>query len=289
MTFVGKILVIVILAFALFFLALSTVVFTSTTNWREAFEKKKAENDKLAQDIQGAQAELTKREEALKAEVGRRDTELDTLQKQAATLQGEIQTLQGQTTDLRTQFEVQQQTAKSAVEEAQALARETGTIRGEYQDSQKQANDLKARQTELNEKIMVLERQLQTAETNNKDLREDLAAYKNFLDSKGLPSDPDQVSVAAGGVIAAPDIEGQVLAVSNKNDVVESSIGSDDGVVAGQEYFVFRTAGASSEFIGKVRITQTEPDRSVGRVVSRYLGRKIAEGDNVAGKIQPRR
>src|SRR5947209_1665785 len=39
MTFVGKILVIVIMAFALLFLGISTVVFTTHTNWKEAVDK----------------------------------------------------------------------------------------------------------------------------------------------------------------------------------------------------------------------------------------------------------
>ena len=44
MTFVGKILVIVIMAFALLFLGISTVVFSTHTNWKTATEaeKKKA-------------------------------------------------------------------------------------------------------------------------------------------------------------------------------------------------------------------------------------------------------
>ena len=44
MTFVGKILVIVIMAFALLFLGISTVVFTTSKNWMVAT---KAEQDKV--------------------------------------------------------------------------------------------------------------------------------------------------------------------------------------------------------------------------------------------------
>ena len=47
MTFVGKILVIVIMAFSLMFLGISTVVFTTATNWKEATTKAKAEVTEL--------------------------------------------------------------------------------------------------------------------------------------------------------------------------------------------------------------------------------------------------
>ena len=43
MTFVGKILVLVITALALVFLGVSTVVFTTATNWKEATEDAKEE------------------------------------------------------------------------------------------------------------------------------------------------------------------------------------------------------------------------------------------------------
>ena len=56
MTFVGKILVIVIMAFSLLFLALSTVVFTTSRNWMVATTKEKAEVDKLKKKLQDAKA-----------------------------------------------------------------------------------------------------------------------------------------------------------------------------------------------------------------------------------------
>ncbi len=45
MTFVGKILVILIMAFSLVFLGVSTVVFTTATNWKTVTEKQKKEQD----------------------------------------------------------------------------------------------------------------------------------------------------------------------------------------------------------------------------------------------------
>lgn len=284
MTFVGKILVIVITAFALFFAALSTVVFTASTNWREAHDAQAKKNQDLSKKITDAENELKTRESELTKEIQDRDQNLEALKAQIATIQNELQSLQTENTRLRTDNEVAQQTSKTAVEEAQALAAETATIRENFQAAQKQANDLKARQTQLTQDLYDLQRKFDTATQQNKDLRESLAVYRNFLNSRGLPSDPAQVRLATGDAVAAPDVEGQVLTVNVRNDLVEISIGSDDGVVVGQEYFVYR----STEFIGKVKIVSAEADKAVGRVVSRYLGRKIAEGDNVAGQIRSR-
>jgi predicted nuclease with TOPRIM domain len=288
MTFVGKILVILILAFSLFFLALSMVVFTTSTNWREAYATQLAENKKLSSDITAAQQKVQAAETSLQAEIDKAGELVKSLNKEKAELETQLKSLETQTTDLRAQVEVAQQTSKVNVEEAQALAAETAEIREQFQAAQRQANDFKAQQTQLRESITVLERQLAAAEQNNKDLRERLGVTQNFLDSRGLPTDIQQLKIATGDTVAAADVEGQVLKTDVRNENAEISIGSDDGVVIGQEYSIFRTSGSAPEYVGKIRITQTEADKSVGRIVNRYLGRKVAEGDNVAGKIVTR-
>lgn len=288
MTFVGKILVIVILAFSLFFLGLSVVVFTASTNWKEAYATKNAEVTKLAGDIAAAKQAVEAANTSLDAEKQRALGEIDAQKKIAADLEVQINDLQTQASALKTQLETAQRSTEVSGKEAQDLAAETAVIREALQAAQRQANDFKAQQTQLRENITVLERQLAAAEQNNKDLRNNLAITNNFLSSRGLPTDVDQIKLATGDAIASPDIEGQVLEVDPRNERIVVSIGSDDGVVVGQEYFIYRTTETTSEFVGKVRIAGTEPDRAVGRVVSRYLGRKVVEGDNVAGQIQPR-
>ncbi|MEW4569811.1 hypothetical protein AB1L88_18255 [Tautonia sp. JC769] len=285
MTFVGKILVIVILAFALFFLALSTVVFTASTNWRTAHQAVTEKRNQLQQELTAAQNDLAAQKTALQKEIDDRDARIATLDAQSTSLSNQIDTLQTDITSLRTQVEEAQRTTQTQVQLAQATTAEAQQLREQFQAAQKVANDYAARQTELDERIFLLERQLNTATQNNEDLRNALADYQNYLESRGLPADPEQVRLAAQGTQVSPDIEGRVLRVAN--DYLEISLGSDDGVTTGQEYFVFRT-GDSPQYIGKVRITLTEADKAVGRLIFSNLGRKVMEGDSVAGKIQPR-
>lgn len=285
MTFVGKILVIVILAFALFFLALSTVVFTASNNWQADYTNVDGQLKEVQGKLQTANNDLAAQKAASDAEVADRDARISALDAQSTGLTNEIQTLQTDLTSLKTQVEEAQRTTQTQVQLAASATQEATQLRGQFQAAQKVANDYAAQQSELNAKIFELERQLNTATQNNTDLRNSLADYQNYLESKGLPSDATQVRQAAQGVIVSPDIEGKVLRVSN--DLLEISIGSDDGVVTGQEYSIFRT-GESPQYIGKIKVTLTEPDKAVARVTEPYLGRKVMEGDNVAAKIQPR-
>jgi len=287
MTFVGKILVIVILAFSLFFLALSTVVMTASTNWRQEYETLEAKNQDLQQQVEDANNQLATREAELKQQIEAREDEIQTLQGQVTSLNNEIESLEQETTSLRAQVESSQQTSQTLAQEAEARAQEAEDLREQFLAAQQQANDYAQQQTELNEQIFQLERQLATAQSNNEDLRNALADYQTFLESRGLPSDRTQVRMAAGEAVVSPDIEGRVLRIGQRNELVEISVGSDDGVVKGQTYFVYR-AGDNPQYIGEIRITQTEPDKAVAQVINRYLGRKVREGDDVAAQIRPR-
>ena len=51
MTFVGRILVIGLMAFALLFMGISAVVFTASTNWKDQATKEKANVDKLKKSV----------------------------------------------------------------------------------------------------------------------------------------------------------------------------------------------------------------------------------------------
>ncbi len=287
MTYLGKIFVIVILAFSLFFLATSVITFSTAENWKDRYQATKKSNDELNGKIANAKAEGEARSKALEDAKAEHKTQAQQLQNQITQLQADVDLQTKAATAAKTDLEVAQQTARASVDEATARAGETNLLREQVRAVQNQANDFKLQQVDLNEQIRVLERELDVAKRNNTDLRENVAAFTSFLQTRGLPTDPARLRDQAGGVVAPAEVEGQVTRVNANNDLVELSIGSDDRLAEGQEYVVFRT-GATSEYVGKVRIISTESDKAAARVVSRYLGRKVREGDIVAAKIRPR-
>ena len=160
-------------------------------------------------------------------------------------------------------------------------------LREQFQAAQKQANDYAAAQTQLDEQIFNLERQMETASRTTRTSATRWPTTGTTSSRAACPRTPSRSGSAAEGTVVSPDIEGKVLRVEPQNELIEFSLGEDDGVVTGQEYFVFRT-GDAPQYIGKIRVTLTEADKAVGRVVDRYLGRKVMEGDNVSAKIRPR-
>jgi len=284
MTFVGKILVIVIMAFALLFLGISTVVFTTHTNWKQETEKQKKQASKLQSDnndlqtkVDAAKKELATAQEAHKQAIAQADTRIKTLEDEKKTAEAEV-------TAARSKLEESQQSAKTSLTLADERRKETELLRDQKSAVEKQANEFKLRQTELLDKIRELERQTKTLDENNKDLRDRVARYSTLLRRSGLSDDISTVR----GMESPPPVQGEVARVDASNRQIEITIGADDGLVPGHELYLFRTK-PQAEYLGKVQVITVDPDQAVAKVIGTTIqGKKIKEGDIVSSTIRPR-
>jgi hypothetical protein len=284
MTFVGKILVIVIMAFSLLFLGISTVVFTTSKNWVTATKDEKQKVDDLKKKLNDATAEA----DAAKKEREDAKSSYDAL---AKGLDSKINLLEEQNkhdqvqyTTASGQLAIANQNAKSSLDEVEAKRQETLLLRQQKSAVEKQANEFKLHQAELNDKIRELERQLDTATKNNTDLRERVAKFSVLLRDHGLSDDISQIK----GLESPPPVMGEVKRVDPTNRRFEITIGSDDGLVVGHELFLFRLS-PRPEYLGKVMIQTVDPDQAVVKVIGNTVhGKKIREGDIVSSTIKPR-
>jgi predicted nucleic acid-binding Zn-ribbon protein len=284
MTYVGKILVLLIMAMSLVFLGVSVTAFVTVTNWKQAT----ADKDKELKGAQGklatseglrkdAEANLEKARAEFAATTKKNE---DTIGSQTA----DLNTAKGEITQLRTTLTDAQANAALAVAESQARTQEMTQLRGQLSASIDSGNKLKIEQTEKNVTILTLQRQLDASERSAKGLRENLAKALGALRNAGLPIDVSkQPSVAE----IPSDVEGKVLKVDPRTGKsVEVSIGSDDGLYIGMELYLFRTQ-PMAEYLGKVRVTAVDPDQAVATVIGNTInGKKIKEGDNVSSTLR---
>ena len=284
MTFVGRILVLVITGLALVFLGVSTVVFTTATNWKAATEAEKkkvndlsTKNRDLTAELDQFKSEMTKAQAAHKAALKQQEDQI-------AKLEADIKRAQDEITQSRTALEVAQQNAKLALDDSTARKSETDLLRDQKSAVEKQANEYKLRQTELNDKIRELSRMLETATNNANDLRDRVARFSTLLRQNGLSDDISTVK----GLESPPTVQGEVSRVDDQNRSLEITLGSDDGLVPGHELFLYRVS-PKPEYLGKIKIIAVDPDQSVARVVGATIqGKKITEGDLVSSTIRPR-
>jgi len=283
MTLVGKILVIIIMVFALFFLALSTVVFTTATNWRDENAKVKKSKDDLQKKLQQAQAEYDAQKNVLQIAVAARAKAVKDAEARIADLTTQNNRRQTEIQEQRKNVATALEEVRRTQDEAEARIAEAQKLRETLSAVQTQANEFKLRQTELNDQIRILQRELEGAKENNQDLRDKVAILQGALSKAGLPTE----SASYVALNVPPAVEGYVKRVDAKNTRVEISVGSNDGLIAGHELYVFRT-DPKPEYVGKIRIRDVDPNQAVGDVINRYQGKKIREDDRVTTQIKPR-
>ncbi|WZO97579.1 hypothetical protein EP7_004620 [Isosphaeraceae bacterium EP7] len=290
MTFVGKILVIAIMAFSLLFLAFTTVAFVTGTNWKLETSKVKEVLNKKQSEVSNLTAEVTKQKTEIDAAKKTHETEVKDFDNKIAQLNNDIAQIQQQATEAKGSLEAAQQAAKLALDEANARTKEVDLLRAQNEAVRKQSDEFKLSKTALEDARRELERQLEVAKKLNENLRDRVSTLAAFLRSKGLTDNINQVKAEIQGAVAPPpDVEGVITRIDAQSKRVEISIGSDDGLIIGHELNIFRTK-PSTDYLGKIRIISVEPNQAVGTLVNgkTYQGKKLEEGDIVASTIHPR-
>jgi hypothetical protein len=279
MTTVGKILVFLIMIFAIFFLGVSTVVFSTATNWKGKSEAQTQEITKLKTQLRDAQTKVTLAEGQLKTAKEEHATQIKDKDLKIAALDTATKDAEGEMTKARSELEVAQKNAQVALAEATARKGEIDVLNETLTKAQTQANQFSAQNIELTDQIRVLQREKATAEQNARDLRDFNGRTIAYLRLKGIPIeaidklDPNKVP---------PPVEGKVTELNATKRSMEISIGSDDGLAVGQELYVFRIQ-PRPEYIGKVKIVAVYPDQAVAEVIGNTVnGKKVQEGDIVA-------
>ena len=283
MTFVGKILVIVIMGFSLLFLALSTAVYTTSKNWVAATKKEREEVDKLKKKVQDAQAGSEAAKKGLEDAKVAFTAEKTRLESALANQLEQNNRALSELTAARNQQVAADQTAKSTLDEVEDKRQQTELLRTQLSAVEKQANEFKLHQAELNDHIRELERTLDTASKHNTDLRERVAKFSTLLRTNGLSDDISQIK----GLESPPPVVGEVKRIDPTNRLLELTIGADDGLVVGHQLYIFRVK-PRPEYIGKVVIVTIDPDQAVAKVIGNtFQGKKIKEGDIVSSTIKP--
>jgi predicted nucleic acid-binding Zn-ribbon protein len=279
MTFVGKILVILIMAFSLVFLGISTVVFTTATNWSEKSKKQAETITKAQKKLSDATTSVKDADTKLETAKAEQKTAISQRETRIADLAEQVNKAEAEMNRARSELEVAQNNAKTALAEATARKGQIDTLNSTLQQAQTQANQFNAQNIDLKDQIRVLEREKSAAEQNAKDLRSFKTRTLGMLSKMGITE--EKVNAMDPSTVP-PAVEGKVMELNATRRSMEISIGSDDGLAAGQELYVFRVQ-PRAEYIGKVKIVSVYPDKAVAEIIgSTVNGKKVQENDIVS-------
>jgi hypothetical protein len=282
MTLLGKIFTVLILIMAVAFMMLASMIFATHRNWR--VEVLRPRDDPKGPGLKVQVQDLKKLKGQLDEELNRAHDDL--AREQAARLyalaglqtkleQASLQVVQlaKQVADKEAENGSLTTTLLSNQSRLDAMDKETNQLRASLRDAQ-QARDAKFDQVvQLMDKVAELEGVKKSLQEYEKQLLTQVARQKRVLESRNLDefTPVDEVP---------PRVDGIVTAVGEK-DLIEISLGSDDGLRAGHTLDVFR----NNSYLGRVKIVRTEPDKAVAEILGAYRKGIIRKGDRVATKL----
>jgi len=283
MNLVGKIFLFATLVMSIAFMMMAVAVYGTHRNWRAAIERTQAEtppNEQVGLKFQLEKARQDKK--ALQVERERLKGQLAEEQQAARSQLAKLETV-------RSELE----------EKRKALQTERDELFAKDQKAVAALDSTHENLKKLTDEVEVLRKEIRLAqEARDKDFSAVVAATEKVHQSEGdlkrikerKQQVEDQYAKLKGlakkynwdesGVDAPADLHGKVLAVSAEN-LVEISIGSDDGLKIGNTLEVFR----GSHYLGKIEVLRIDFDRAVGKVLQDYKRGPIQKGDEVATRL----
>ncbi len=286
MNLVGKIFIVLILVMSITFMGIAVAVYATHTNWRAVVEGDgtnrglKAELEDARVETQRLTDELTKTQEQLASEQNAKRAQL-------AKAEGEYETLSQERNQLDQQLAVKTQQVRdltAATDAAhQTLAKlrtEVDGLRTSIRQAQKERDDSFAEVAEKTDQAHELANQLDVLKKQSVKLAEDVSKAMAVLRQFGLKPEP-----AIYAKTPTTGVEGLVTAV-RPGGLLEINIGADDGLRKGHQLHVYRIAGGLSTYLGKIEVTETEPDKAVGKILPEFRKGTIQVNDSVATSLK---
>ena len=160
-------------------------------------------------------------------------------------------------------------TLNDKLDQVNMLTAEINSARTDRDDNFKKA-------VELTDKLHQAEGTLSLLTDQNKRLADQMAKANLVLQRNNLKLDSP---------VGPPPLDGVVLAAGS-NGMVEISLGSDDGLQRGNVLEVFRLGASNSKYLGKIEIVQTQPEKSVAKVIPEFRKGIIEKHDRVATQLR---
>lgn len=283
MTLVGKIFTVLIFVMSIVFMSFSVMVFATHKNWKQYADNAtpgpgqklglKQQFEQLQQLKKQADDQLTALKGELAEEQAARKHALAALQSQLTQALANLAAKQTEYDRLLADNTTATQTAKAAQDRLQALEAENLARREELRMVQKDLDDKFAQVVKLTDDLNQAESLKAILDERNKEAAFQMAQMKLVMDRNGLTVDSLVSHIP-------PKVDAVVLEVSDK-DLIEISIGSDDGLKVGHSMEIYR----GNSYLGRIVIRRTTGDRAVGQLVKELQRGQIKKGDRVTTKF----
>jgi hypothetical protein len=282
MTFLGKVLVVVHLVLSLLFMAFAGAVYTSQTNWRTKADAAQKAATAAQTAAQATQTELQTQITDLNAKLTASQNDKTTWEGKAKSLEDENGRLDTENKSLKTALDGQRTVAELNSQEAEERSKEAQVQRARNMELTQSRNTLASDVNSKSDELFALKLKLAENQEKYDALLKNYGIMRSYLASKDLPTDPRVMSVKSS---PPPAVDGKILTARKEEKgnrtLVEISLGQDDGLINEHTMTVYR----GDKYLGRIRLVDVRPDRSVGVVVDTAPNSVIQVEDHVTTKF----
>jgi hypothetical protein len=282
MTFLGKVLVVVHLVLSVLFMAFAGAVYTAQTNWRTKFTTAQKSLEQANADASAKLKEAEDRATDLTNKLSAMTNDKTTWEGKAKTLEGENGRLDTENKSLKTALDGQRTVAELNSQEAEERSKEAQVQRARNMELTQSRNTLSGDLNSVRDELFAAKLKLAENQEKYDGLLKNYGIVRAYLLSKDLPTDPRVMSVKLS---PPPAVDGKVLTAKKEEKgnrtLVEISVGQDDGLINEHTLTVYR----GDKYLGRIRLVDVRPDRSVGVVVDTAPNSVIQVEDHVTTKF----
>lgn len=273
MTLVGKIFTVLIFVMSICFMTAAVMVFATHKNWKDSalstqtlLTNLKVVEGNLKDELERYKKQLEVERVARRATVGSLNARVIRAETELAAKQREYEVMIASLTQATEATKVTQARLTS-------LESEIAATRTKLRDTEADLDDKFGKVVQLTDELNQATGLKGRLDERNTQLALQVSRMKMVMNAKGL----DEFTPVAH---IAPSVDGRVLAV-NAADLIEISLGSDDGLKKGHTLQVYR----GNQYLGQVTVRSTGPDRAVAQIVKDLQRGQIRKDDNVTTKF----
>jgi chromosome segregation ATPase len=247
--------------------------------YRVKTQKLEQDNAALTQTVQNLKTSLEQGQTMLAQERAARRSALAALQTQNSSQGLALAERESLLRSAQSQNTILLQTLDQTSNELKRVTTENENIRKQIASTLEDRNDLRKRIVSTTDQLYSLESSHVDLQDRNKNLQDELTileARKNaavsMLAAAGLPENPEDTPPES--------VKGVVTAISGK-ELVEISLGKDDGLRVGHQLEVYR----GSQYLGRIVIKRVNDDSAIGEILPGFRRGFIQPNDTVASRI----
>lgn len=274
MNLLGKIFTVLILLMSVVLMVVAMFVYSTHRNWQTAYNALDAKY-KAAQSTNGnAEAQYLAQISQLKSEQSAAVQDVAKLETERNVIVSQNQAIQKEVDQLRQAQTQGEALVKATTENMVRLTEEVTGLRKSIQVAQLDRDTMFHETLKANSELHSVGGQLQQLEERSAQVVAQLADVTAKATEGGVNLQGEFI----------PSVRGKVSKSqrSAQGQLIEITIGADDGVRPDQTVEIFR----GDRYLGRAQIRKVDPDRAVASVLREFQQGQIQENDDVATKLR---